>query len=153
MYRGERNEVLSCRRQRRLPARLSYNTLMKTVTVTWSKPKDSVSCVAFLDEGSAVTLVTTEIARRIGCSGKQQKLRIQTINGIFEHTAEKVSFEVQESSFPQEEPKKHKLQDVYAVSTLPLGPHMVSEEQIFERYPGCKQYTHCLLLWEESHKS
>ena len=117
---------------------------MKTVTVTSSEPKDIVSCVAFLDEGSDVTLVTTEIARKIGCTGKPQKLRIQTVNGISEHTAEKVSFEVQGSSFPQEEPKKHKLQDAYAVSTLPLWPQMVSEEQVFERYPECKQYTHCL---------
>ena len=105
------------------------------MTVTLSEPKDSVSCVAFLDEGSAVTLVTTEIAGKIGCTVKPQKLWIQTMNGISEHTAEKVSFEVQGSSFPLEEPKKHKLQDVYAVSTLPLGPQIFSEEQICERCP------------------
>ena len=64
---------------------------MKTVTVTLSGLKDRVACVAFLDEGSADTLVTTEIAlaRKIGCTGKPQELRIQTMNGISEHTAER----------------------------------------------------------------
>ena len=73
----------------------SKEVLMKTVTVTLSEPNDIVSCVAFLDEGSDVTLVTTEIARKIGCTGKPQKLRIQTMDGISEHTAEKASFDVQ----------------------------------------------------------
>ena len=96
---------------------------MKTVTVTLSGPKDSGSCVAFLDEGSAVTLVTTEIVRKIGCTGKPQKLEIQTMNGLIsEHTAEKFLLKYKDRAFHRKNLRSTTSTEMFMQSLrFPLG--------------------------------
>ena len=55
--------------------------LMKTVVIEVSGSTKR-RCVAFLDEGSSVTLMTDKLAQELGLHGKRQNLRIKTMSGL-----------------------------------------------------------------------
>ena len=131
----------------------SKEVLMKTVTVTLSGPKDSASCIAFSDEGSGITLVTTEIALKIGCTGRPQKLQIQTMYSITEHTAKMVSFEVQDRAFHRKNLRSTNFKMFMQSQRFPLGHRCLSRNKFSSVTLNANSARTVLLLWEKSHNS
>lgn len=67
---------------------------MKTAYVWLQGLKGLKKCLAYLDEGSAITLMTNDTARQIGCSGESTTLSVQAIDGISQQEEEKVSLQI-----------------------------------------------------------
>ena len=113
-----------------------YTVLMKTVCVRVQGPEKAVDCIAYLDEGSAITLMKTSLAEEIGCGGETTPLRILTLNGISEQVAKKVTANIQSSDTSQ----SFDLNPVYAVEHLPLENPTPVSKNLENQFPELKGY-------------
>ena len=112
---------------------------MKTVVVKLLGPKGGkVECVAYLDEGSSVTLMSGSLASELGVdnSGLKCDLKLQTLNGPKSDKAEKLSVFVQNVGTGN----KFKLNDVYSIKELPLGDVRASKICLKNLFPQQEEY-------------
>ena len=113
-----------------------YTVLMKTACVRVQGPEKAVDCVAYLDEGSGITLMKTSLAEEIGCEGETTPLRVLTLNGISEQVTKKVTANIQSSDTSQ----SFVLNPVYAVEHLPLGNPTPVSKNLENQFPELKGY-------------
>ncbi|XP_043209021.1 uncharacterized protein LOC122374380 [Amphibalanus amphitrite] len=112
-----------------------YATMMKTVTIDVTGPSKTRRCVAYLDEGSSVTLMSQALADEIGCQGRQQCLRMKTMSGISDQEAMLVDVKVGNVKTG----KIHQLNDVFVISTLELDKNPVPMKTMERKFHLVKQ--------------
>ena len=107
------------------------SVLMKTVVIEVSGARTR-KCVAFLDEGSSVTLMTDQLAREIGLQGKRQSLRIKTMTGLT--TVD--SWELAQVAIRNiHTGSKHLLENVSTVPELQIDKNPVTPKQLKRMFP------------------
>ncbi|XP_049875571.1 uncharacterized protein LOC126373455 [Pectinophora gossypiella] len=72
-----------------------FSVLLKVLPVILSGPKGEVETFALLDDGSTVTLLDAELANKLGVSGTEENMCIETITGTSDNIPVKfVDFEI-----------------------------------------------------------
>lgn len=99
---------------------------MKIIPVTLSGQQSQIKTYALLDEGSTITLLDTEVARKIGIRGERVELSLSGIipGGPLSVDSEKVAVSIQ-GSF-----KKHTLLGVHTMSRLNLPTQTLTKNLI-----------------------
>ena len=110
--------------------RQKYAVMMKTVVIDIAGPSKTRRCVAYLDEGSSVTLLSRSLAEEIGCRGRPHRLRMKTMSGISEEESKLVNITVGNVSTG----KQYRLSDVSTIPVLPLDKNPVSVKALGEKY-------------------
>ena len=83
---------------------------------------------AFLDSGSKISMIETELAEKLNLKGSQSPLKLYWTNGISheDKTSSKVSITI--SAFPNG--KRYKLQNLRTFNNLDLPKQSLSQEMI-----------------------
>ena len=118
-----------------LSDRHKYATMMKTVTIDVTGPSKTKRCVAYLDEGSSITLISQNLAEEIGCRGRPHNLRMKTMCG----TSEQQSRLVDVTIGSLKTGKKHRLADVVAIPVLALDKNPVTVKSLGRKYELVKK--------------
>ena len=115
--------------------RRKYAMMMKTVVIDITGPSKTRRCVAYLDEGSSVTLMSETLAEELGCRGRPHKLKMKTMSGMSEEESTLVNVNIGNVTTG----KKYQLSDVATISVLPLDRNPVSMETLGQRYRLVKE--------------
>lgn len=112
-------------------------TILKTVPVNISGPKGQMSIVAFLDEGSTVSMIDSELAAAIGVEGPVSPLCCMWTGGISrdDKNSQKVSIEL---SRPDSNKAPFKLTGVRTFKNLELPKQKINFDELYEKYPYTK---------------
>lgn len=95
------------------------NTLFKFLPVELRGPKGSLKVIAFIDEGSKISLIEEEVTRRIGLQGQTSNLCLGWIGGrTTNETSKKVNMEIGGTS----ERVYYQMKNVYTTTNLKLPP-------------------------------
>ena len=107
--------------------------LMKTVVIRIHGPVASKQCVAYLDDGSSLTLIEKDLAEEMDLSMKPDTLRIRTMTRVTEHDIGKLNLRSVSSVATGGE---FALRDVVAVDDkLELSKNPVTVRDLADKYP------------------
>ncbi|XP_043240250.1 uncharacterized protein LOC122390886 [Amphibalanus amphitrite] len=105
--------------------------LMKTVVVRVHGPSVTRQCVAYLDEGSSLTLIESDLAEELGLDTMPDKMRIRTMTGVTEHEVGKLDLLVSSAETGNE----FELKDAVAINKLELSRSPVTMTDLAKKYP------------------
>ena len=108
-----------------------YSVLMKTVVVELAGPKGKKRCVAYLDEGSSLTLISRELVEELGLAEHHRDLNMRTLSGVSKHSSSLVEVDVSNVRTGE----TFKLRDVFTLSSLSLGKEPVTVTKLRAKYP------------------
>ncbi|XP_037813254.1 uncharacterized protein LOC119604600 [Lucilia sericata] len=92
--------------------------LFQIIPVNLYGPKGCISIYAFIDDGADATMLEWDIGKEIGLNGKQEKLKLQWLNGhCSSEQTEIVDLSI--SGLPEEN-IKYQISEVYLVKNLEL---------------------------------
>jgi hypothetical protein len=94
-------------------------------------PKGAVVCYAFLDSGSDTTLVSRDLATRIGLRGTATELTISSITGTSTRSTTSVCFSIE--SINQD--YRADVDAAHVVDQLPVNDANLPSEALLQRYP------------------
>ena len=67
---------------------------MKTLVVELAGPKGKKRCVAYLDEGSSLTLISRGLVEELGLEERHRDLNMRTLSGVTKHSSSLVEVDV-----------------------------------------------------------
>jgi len=116
----------------------NYNsdTIMQIIPVRVSGPKGEVKAYAFVDNGSSLSLVTSQLADQLGLEGESTPLCIKTLNSfISQPNSRKVKFSI---SGDFNGAKDFVIEEVRTVDCLNLRNVSQNRQQLVKQWPYLK---------------
>lgn len=113
----------------------SFNTetLFKYLPVKLRGPKGSIEILAFMDDGSKISLLEEEVANKIGLKGLTNHLRLGWIGGkTTNEVSKKVDFEIRGSEKNKE---YFNMRKVFTTKNLELPPQSLNLESFRKQFP------------------
>ncbi|XP_055587983.1 uncharacterized protein LOC129740353 [Uranotaenia lowii] len=106
--------------------------LYRIIPVMVHKGKISIHTYAFIDEGSSLTMLETELANKLGLKGSKRPLCLKWTGDVTrtEYDSQRVSFEISE----REGTKRYVLENVGTVKSLNLPDQTLSINKLKERF-------------------
>lgn len=107
--------------------------MLKIIPVTLVGSLNKLESYALLDEGSTVTLINLQIARKLGLAGPTVRLKIKGLNDHeMELNSEKVNLQISADN------KEFKLENIHAINNLLLPEQTIHHKlvQIFKETHG-----------------
>lgn len=101
---------------------------LKIIPVDVFGPKGAARVLALLDEGSTVTLLDTKIASRIGATGVQEALVLETVGGKIVEKKESQRMDLKIRGAHRKD--KRTLKNVRTVESLLLSPQYIRKEVV-----------------------
>ena len=108
-----------------------HSVLMKTLVVELAGPKGKKRCVAYLDEGSSLTLISRGLVEELGLEERHRDLNMRTLSGVTKHSSSLVEVDVSNVRTGE----TYRLRDVFTMSSLSLGKEPVTVTKLRAKYP------------------
>ena len=108
-------------------------TIMKTVAIdVFDREGKTHRCVAYLDEGSAISLVDEQLIQELELhKGERTSLKMKTLSGLSEQTSFKVDLHI----VSVKDGRRYSLTDVYTTSSLSIDGQAVRMTKLEQQFP------------------
>ena len=108
-------------------------TIMKTVAIdVFDREGKTHRCVAYLDEGSAISLVDEQLIQELELQkGERTSLKMKTLSGLSEQTSFKVDLHI----VSVKDGRRYSLTDVYTMSSLSIDGQAVRMTKLEQQFP------------------